>query len=42
MHLHAASQADADRVIKRLQDAYTIGDEAIQPPSLILDIIQEE
>lgn len=42
LHVHAPSQEAADSVIKRLQDAYTIGDQSIQPPSLILDIIQEE
>jgi pyrimidine-nucleoside phosphorylase len=42
LHVHAASQEAANSVIERLQAAYTIGEQAIQPPALVLDIIHEE
>jgi thymidine phosphorylase len=40
LDIHAASQADAERVASRLAAAYTIGDEEIAPPPLIYEIIR--
>src|SRR5262249_40165073 len=40
LHIHAASEADAERVAPRLAAAYTIGDEEIAPPPLIYEIIR--
>jgi len=42
LHIHAASAADAVRVAPRLLAAYTIGDTAVAPPPLILELITEE
>lgn len=40
LHLHAASEADAARVAPELLRAYTIGEEPVPAPPLILDIIE--
>ena len=39
LHVHAASDADAARVLPRLAAAYTIGDTGVAPP-LIYEIIR--
>jgi len=40
LHVHAASDADAARVLPRLAAAYTIGDTGVAPPPLIYEIIR--
>jgi pyrimidine-nucleoside phosphorylase len=40
LYIHAASQADAERVAPRLLDAYTIGDAEVAPAGLIYEIIR--
>jgi thymidine phosphorylase len=37
--IHAATRADAERVAPGLAAAYTVGDEPVQPPPLIEEIV---